>query len=291
LSSHKRNLFEVPFVALSMGRLVFVGLGLWDADDMSVRARRVLQEADEVVAEFYTSHLFGTSLESLAEVLGRPLEVLPREGVESGRDAILARCDGDRTVAFVTAGDALTATTHQDLRLAAIDAGLEVEIVHGVSIKTAAPGLLGLSDYKFGRTTTMVFPEPRFFPESPLDVVLENRDRGLHTLVLLDIRADEGRYMSAAEGARVLLETLKRRSDRGEGVAPERFGPESMVCVVARAGSPEPLLAAGPLRALATGDHGPPLHCLVVPGRLSDEEATVLARTTGFDGNEGTADA
>lgn len=270
-----------PASGLAMGRLVFVGLGLWDAEDMTVRARRVLQEADDVVAEFYTSHLFGTDLQSLAAAVGRPFEVLPREGVETGRDALLARCQGDRTVAFVTAGDALTATTHQDLRLAAIERGIDVAIVHGVSIKTAASGLLGLSDYKFGRTTTLVFPEERFFPESPLDVIAENRARGLHTLVLLDIRADEGRYMTADEGARTLLQILARRAERDEAVDPEVVSPLTGICVVGRAGSPAPRLWGGNLEEASEMDFGPPLHCLVVPGALTDEEAAVVSRTTG----------
>lgn len=263
-----------------MGRLVFVGLGLWDEKDMTVRARETLAEADHVVAEFYTSRLFGAENIDLAKAIGRPFEILSREGVEAEHE-ILKHCEAGETVAFVTAGDALTATTHQVLRVSALKGGHEVAVVHGVSIKTAATGLLGLSDYKFGRTTTLVFPEERFFPESPLDVVLENRARGLHTLVLLDIRSEEQRYMTAAEGCASLVEILRRRADRGEAVEPAAFSTDTPVCVVARAGSPEPVVEAGPLLAMANKDQGGPLHCLVVPGRLTDEEAEVLTAVTG----------
>lgn len=263
-----------------MGRLVFVGLGLWDQDDMTVRARRVLEEADEVVAEFYTSHLFGCDLKDLAKAINRPFEVLARDGVESGEAAILAKAESG-TVAFVTAGDALTATTHQGLRLAAMERGIEVEVVHGVSIKTAASGLLGLSDYKFGRTTTLVFPEPNFFPTSPLEVILENRARGLHTLVLLDIRAEEKRYMSASEGAKVLARLV---SDRlaDDPRAAELIAPDMPLCAIARAGSPSPLITAASLDAMDSMEFGAPLHCLVVPGRMTEDEAAILSATTGF---------
>lgn len=264
-----------------MGRLVFVGLGLWDQDDMTVRARNVLEQADHVYAEFYTSRLFGCDTVAVAKAIGRAFEILPRAGVEEGEGEILSRLEGDKTVAFMTAGDALTATTHQALRLSALQAGHTVEVVHGVSIKTAASGLLGLSDYKFGRTTTLVFPEERYFPESPLDVILENRARGLHTLVLLDIRSEELRYMTGKEGAEVLLETLRRRAARDEAADPRLFSPDTPVCAVARAGSPTPRLFAGPLHVLADEDLGGPLHCLVVPGRLTEEEAETVTALTG----------
>ncbi len=269
-------------MAPGTGRVVFVGLGLWDARDMSLRARELVREADEVVAEFYTARLMGTDMEELASVVGRSFTVLDREGVESGADALLDRVAG-RTLVFMTAGDALTATTHQDLRRRALERGFRVEVVHGASIKTAVPGLLGLSDYKFGRTTTLVLPRPGFFPESPLDVIVANREAGLHTLVLLDIDAENDRFMTASRGAEVLLELLRRRKERGEGVDEKALSPGTRACVVARAGSRDPLLVAGPLEMLARGDHGVPLHTLVVPGSLSEEEAEMVSRITGHE--------
>jgi diphthine synthase len=270
----------------SKGRIVFVGLGLWDERDLSLRAREMVREADEVVAEFYTSRLMGTDPERLAASLGRSFTVLSREEVESGQEGLLDRADG-RTLVFMTGGDALTATTHQELRRGALERGYRVDVVHAASIKTAVPGLLGLSDYRFSRTTTLVTPSPSFFPESPLDVILANRSVGLHTLVLLDIDAERGHFMTASEGAAVLAETLRRREARDEAVDPDLLGLDTPVCVVARAGSSRPHLAGGPLREVAQGDFGPPLHCLVVPGRLSDEEALMVSRVTGHAFPEG----
>src|SRR5581483_12435745 len=106
-------------------------------------------------------------------------------------------------------------------------------VIHGASIATAAAGLLGLMSYKFGRATTLVFPEGSYFPTSPYDVIRDNRARGLHTLTLLDLRAHESRFMHADEGAALLLRMEK---ERGEGV----LSPESVAFAIARAGSPEP---------------------------------------------------
>ncbi len=38
-----------------MGELVFVGLGLYDENDISLRGLEEIREADAVFAEFYTS--------------------------------------------------------------------------------------------------------------------------------------------------------------------------------------------------------------------------------------------
>jgi diphthine synthase len=128
--------------------------------------------------------------------------------------------------------------------------------------------------YKFGRATTIVFPDGTYFPTSPYDVLRDNRARGLHTLTLLDLRAAEGRYMTASEGAALLL---RMERERGEGV----FTPESIVYAIARAGSPEPGVFRGTLAALAETDFGAPLHTLVVPGKLhfvEEEAVEALAR-------------
>src|SRR5206468_2271352 len=93
-------------------------------------------------------------------------------------------------VAFLVGGDPMAATTHVDLRLRAASAGIPTRIVHGASILTAAAGVLGLQIYKFGRTTTIPFPSEGFGPTSPLEVILQNRSAGLHSLVLLDLRED-----------------------------------------------------------------------------------------------------
>lgn len=249
-----------------MGSLTFVGLGLWDEKDVSLRGVEACREADVVLAEWYTAFLAGSSHERLEATLGKPVRILPREDVESG-EAILKEAR-ERNVAFLTAGDAMTATTHLDLRLRAHREGIATRVVHAASIATAASGLLGLQHYKFGRATTITFPQGSWFPTSPYDVIKENYQRKLHTLCLLDIRASENRYMTAAEGAKLLM---RMEEERGENV----IEPYTLVCAVARAGSPQPRVVCGTLWEMAEADLGGPLHVLVLPGELhfAEEEA------------------
>ena len=245
--------------------LHLIGLGLHDATDVTVKGLERIRRADVVYAEFYTAILTGTTHDELERFLGRPVQVLDRLGVEKGgRDLVdEARV---KEVALLTAGDPLTATTHTDLIVRAREAKVAVRVVHGPSIYSAAPGLLGLQHYKFGRTTTLVRPEPKWFPTSPFDAVSENQGRGLHTLVLLDIKADEGYFMTANEGLDLLVALAKRTGN-------DWFGPASQVGVVARAGSDGGRVVTGSVADLLTEDFGKPLHCLVVPGPLHDVEA------------------
>jgi diphthine synthase len=253
--------------------LTFIGLGLWDERDVSVRGLEAVRAADVVYAEWYTAHLGGASPEKLVAFYGRPIRFLSRDPLEKG-DAILEEARA-KDVVLLAVGDSMTATTHVDLRVRAEQMGVTTRVVHGASIATAVAGLLGLMSYKFGRATTVVFPDGSYFPTSPYDVLKANRERGLHTLTLLDLRAAEDRYMTAPEGAALLLRMEK---ERGEGV----FTEDSEVYAIARAGSPEPVVVRGRLKEMAAADLGPPLHTLVVPGNLhfvEEEAVRVLART------------
>jgi diphthine synthase len=256
------------------GRLVFVGMGLHDDHDISERGLEEIKAADVVFAESYTSMLSPGSLDKLAARSGKEIELLDRAAVEDG-SRILSE-SGSKKVAFLVAGDPMSATTHVDLRLRATKAGIETVVVHNASVFAAVPGLLGLQHYKFGRTTTLPFPQEGYSPTSPYDVISENLSRGLHTLVLLDIDAENSRYMTVGEGLHLLLD-MERRQAKG------LLSDGTLVCAVARAGSPDCVLRAGAVKELATMDFGPPLHSIVVPGRLHFVEEDALEAFAGWN--------
>jgi len=255
-------------------RLALVGLGLGPSG-MPMRGLELALRADAVFLESYTA-LPPEPPERLASLLGRPVEPLGRADVEDGRRLLEAARRG--LCVLLVPGDPLSATTHVSLRRQAAAAHVTCEVVPAASILTAAPGAAGLSHYKFGRTTTLVLPRPGFAPESPFDALAANLRVGLHTLVLLDLSDDPAlggaptapRCMTATEGLRWLLDVAARRA------APE-FGPDTPTVVVARAGAPDQDVVAGTAGQLAALDFGPPMHTLLVPGRLSDEERDALA--------------
>jgi diphthine synthase len=243
--------------------LTFVGLGLYDERSVTVEGRDAVRSADRVFAEFYTSRLVGTTVEGLADHHGVDVEVRDRAGVERDPAPILdAAADGD--AAFLTAGDPMAATTHVDLRLRAADRDIETRLVHGPTIGSAAAGLCGLQNYRFGKAVTLPFPRSHGadgVPPSVVESVEANRERGLHTLVYLDIRAEEGDYMTGDVAADLLASGWR----------------DALGVVVARAGSPDPVVAADRLSALADRTFGDPLHVLVLPGEVHHVEAEALA--------------
>ncbi len=254
-----------------MGELAFVGLGLFDEKDITLKGLEAAREADVVFAEFYTSSLRGTTLETLQLLVGKPIRVLSRKDLEQGTEVIDAARRGP--VVLLVPGDPMAATTHVELRLRARDAGIPVRIVHGPSIVSAAASLLGLQSYKFGRATTVPFADDRFRPASPLEVIAENRTRGLHTLVLLDLK-EGGEYLDPREALRYLLDLAREQKSTA-------FGDDTLVCVLSQVGSPEPRILTGRAGGLITRDLGKPLHCIVVPGELHFLEKEALIKLAG----------
>jgi diphthine synthase len=248
--------------------LTFVGLGLYDERSITVEGKEALQTADQVFAEFYTSKLVGADLQRLEYYHDVSFEILDRAAVEQDPEAVLEAAESE-DVAFVTAGDTMISTTHVDLRLRAHERGVRTRIVHGTTAQTAASSLTGLQNYRFGKATTLPFPDAHGggdVPESVVETIEDNRKRNLHTLVYLDIKVDdphwegEQEFMHAGDAAALLSET---------------FG-DHLGVVVARAGSANPVVEADRIDNLAEMDFGRPLHLLIVPGELHDMERDAL---------------
>ena len=254
-----------------MGELIFAGLGLSGTDGMTVSALNALRTCDVIYAEFYTSTLIGTSLDDLGSVLGKKIAALDRAQVEE--DDVIIETAKSQRVGFITAGDTMSATTHVDLLIQAKDAGIRTELHHGVSIFSACPSAFGLQPYKFGRTVTLPFIENGYHPRSPYDHIVMNKKIGLHSMILLDIRAPD-RYMTAHEAIQWLLEAERKW---GGGL----IGNDTLICVASNIGSPKERLTAGYADKLLKKDLGTPLFTLVIPGELHFMESHALVRLAG----------
>ena len=252
--------------------LYFIGLGLYSEDDISFKGFKALQSVDCIYAEFYTAQLMGGNIDNLIQKVDVPFVTLKREDVED-RNVVIEEAK-DKDIAFIVAGDPLMATTHTELYVEAMNKGIDTQIIHGSSIFSAAPGLSGLQAYKFGKTTTVPFPDENFFPHSPYDAIKANKDMGLHTLVLLDIQAHNDRFMKINEA----IDYLSRiESERNENI----FSDDTIVIGIARAGSPKPIVQGGTVKEVLEFDFGGPLHCMIVPGDLHFVEAEALIALAG----------
>ncbi|AIF69721.1 diphthine synthase [Palaeococcus pacificus DY20341] len=248
--------------------IYFIGLGLYDEKDITLKGLEIARKCDLVFAEFYTSLLAGTTIEKIQEQLGKPITLLNREDVELNFERIVLKEAKDKDVAFLTAGDPMVATTHSDLRIRAKQMGIESYIIHAPSIYSAI-AVTGLHIYKFGKSATVAYPEKNWFPTSHYDVIRENKEHNLHTLLFLDIKADQGRYMTANEAMEILLQVEEMKKQNV-------FTQDTLVVVLARAGSLSPTLKAGYVKDMIKEDFGKQPHIMIVPGKLHIVEAEYL---------------
>jgi diphthine synthase len=250
-----------------LGGLSFIGLGLHDEEDMSLKAVKEAKDCDIVYAEYYTSIHDSCNSAKLEKLIGKRVEVINRQDVEE-RDIVLANAR-TKKVGFLVPGDPMTATTHVDLRIRAEKDGIRTTLIHGTSIQSAVSGLLGLQSYKFGRSTTIPVKEKGYEPKSPYEVIKKNLELGLHTLVLLDIIPSDGRTMTANEAMDYLLETEQKFKE-------EVLDDDTIICIVADAGSSSPFVKADSIRNLKEERIEHRRQTIVVLGKLHFMEAEAL---------------
>lgn len=164
--------------------LLLIGMGPGRLSAMSLEAVEAAKAADVRRYEAYTALWPQSELDALEAAVGS-IEKVMRPEVE--QPDVLFELARTSLVALLVVGDPLQATTHVDLQLQAAEAGIECRVFHGVSITTLVTGAVGLSNYKFGRQTTLTYPYGGWVATSPLEVIAVNMHQNLHTLALLDL--------------------------------------------------------------------------------------------------------
>ena len=245
--------------------LYFIGIGLNDEKDITIKGLEAVKNCEHIYLEYYTSILH-TSIENLEKLYGKKIIIADRELVEKKADEILDKAKKEN-VAFLVIGDIFGATTHTDLLLRAKEKKIKCEFIHNASILNAV-GVVGLELYKYGKTTSIPFPTESFQPETPYDVLKMNKSIGLHTLILLDLRPQEKRFMSVNDAISYMLKIESKRK--------ENIFTEKTMCVgCARIGG-NFKIKYGTAKQLLKADFGPALHCLIVPGNLHFIEEDAL---------------
>ncbi|MCX6775269.1 MAG: diphthine synthase [Candidatus Micrarchaeota archaeon] len=243
--------------------LVFVGMGIWNEKDVSIRGLEELKNCDVVFAEQYTGRMQEGSLDRLEALIGKKIIILLREEVEEEKRILNEAVS--KKVALLVPGDPMISTTHISLKLSAEKMGVETKVVHSSSIITAAIGECGLQVYKLGKPCTLAIWSKGYEPTSSYDVIVDNMERGLHSVVFLDLK---GRCMEASEAIEQLLSTNKSRQ-RLKGLS---------AVVLSRVGSKEQKITYGKADALLKANLGKAPFILVIPGKLHFVEEEALQR-------------
>ncbi len=235
---------------------LLVGLGPRPPGSIQLEALEALKGADLVYLETYTN--LGYSIKSFSEFLGRPVIPAPRTTVES--DTLLAQASL-QTVALCVIGDIFTATTHSTIYLECMERNIPYRLFPNAGIMNTI-ALAGLELYQYGETVSVPYPLESFVPTRYIDKIQANHERGLHTLCLLDIKADEGRYMTIPEALNLIAPHFDVRLAIG----------------VARLMAPDMLIKAGTPFELSTTEWGLQPHALIIPGKLNAVEEEFIAR-------------
>jgi len=256
-----------------LGEIVFVGLGLHDEMGISLHGLEEVKTADTAFIELYTSFMPNFSIKRFQERSGKKINVVSRRELEEKNGEIILKAAENGKTVLLVPGDPLIATTHVALRIEAKRRGIKTRIVHGASIISAVMGLSGLHNYKFGKSVTIPFPDETF-SETPYDVIAQNRKLGLHTLCLLDIKAEEKRCLSICESLNSLLKIEEKRK---KGIVTTN----TLVVGIARAGSNNPMVKADSVKKLLDYDFGEPPYSIIFPGKLHFMEAEALVVLAG----------
>ena len=274
--------------------LILIGMGPGTITAMTKEAISAAKSADFRRYEAYTALWPDDELAELEQIIG-PIEKIMRPEVENPKEILsLAK---DHIVAVLVVGDPLQATTHVDLQLQASEMGISCEVVHGISITNLVTGAIGLSNYKFGRQTTLTYPYSGWIATSPLEVIAVNRVMGLHTLALLDLDptgAGTGLQLpmqpkDAVESLNAMAEKLSNESEyMPTDTVFERLKKESVadicseisaikVVLCSDMGTDQQSIIATTVGSLAQ-EKGGRMNCLVFPASTSDVEEKALVR-------------
>ena len=275
--------------------LILIGMGPGKFSSMTIEAKQAAKLCDTLRYEAYTALWPQDELDLLEAECGEITKVM-RPEIETPE--LLLEMAKNSLVGLLVVGDPLQATTHVDLQLQAAEAGIECITFHGISITTIVTGALGLSNYKFGRQTTLTYPYGGWVATSPLEVIAMNMSLGQHTLALLDLDptgAGTGQQKpmmpaDAVQSVVSMIDKLKNNFDDLLNDSPyDVFKIESLrtilniplndfrVVLCSDMGTPSQNIVSTNLEALSQINGGS-MNCLVFLGNMSDVEEKALLR-------------
>ena len=275
--------------------LILIGMGPGKFSTMTIEAIQAAKQCDSLRYEAYTALWPQDELDLLEAECGEITKVM-RPEIESPE--LLFELAKNSLVGLLVVGDPLQATTHVDLQLQAAEAGIECITFHGISITTIVTGALGLSNYKFGRQTTLTYPYGGWVATSPLEVLAQNYHLNLHTLALLDLDptgagTGDQRPMKPADAVDSLTMMFMKLKDSAEEIqgnnALENMRIEAckqylempieqrIVVLCSDMGCSNEQIITTTVGQLSQHQGGR-LNCLVFPSNMSDVEEAALLR-------------
>ena len=260
--------------------LWLIGLGPGNLEYMSKYANDVANACSKRYLEGYTAILPPNQEEKLETIIGE-WERIMRPDVENP-DTLL-KLAKEIPVALLVVGDPMQATTHIDLESRCDEMGINFNVIPGITATALAVSLSGLQSYRFGRQVTIPFSYGDYLPYSPLEMICNNYENNLHTLVLLDLDPtgmglDKPSPMAPSEAVSLLKKMAKKMLQESKDL--KRLNTavnEWDGILLTDISMKNQKVSAGNLYQLSKLKEGW-IHCMIIPASMTQNELEAFQR-------------
>ena len=245
--------------------LWFVGLGISGTKSIPIEVVKIIQDADIVYLEIFTSPISQMYEEEIKNMVNGSFKIAKRWLVEDGQEILKA--SKSSTVVLLSYGDPYMATTHIELRTRAELENIETKTVHSASIITSMIGEAGLQFYKVGRVVTIMNEKKSTI--TPYTAINKNLTQGLHSVILLEYNHDKKYFLDPKNAISNLLDIEKEQKK-------SILSDDTFAIIASRIGFETQKIISGKFSNLLKVDFGEPPHSIIIPGKLHFTESDAI---------------
>nr|AIE98371.1 diphthine synthase (DPH5) [uncultured marine thaumarchaeote KM3_05_G02]AIF06703.1 Diphthine synthase (DPH5) [uncultured marine thaumarchaeote KM3_195_B03] len=245
--------------------LWFVGLGISGTQSIPIEVVKIIQKADFVYLESFTSPIYKQQEEEIKNMVNGSFKIAKRWLVEDGQEILKA--SKSSTVVLLSYGDPYVATTHIELRTRAKLEKIETNTIHSASAITSMIGEAGLQFYKVGRIVTIMNEKKSII--TPYTAIFKNLIQGLHSVILLEYNQDENYFLDPKDAISSLLDVEKEQKRNV-------VNNDTFAIVASRIGFETQKITSGKFSNLLKVDFGELPHSIIITGKLHFTESDAI---------------
>ena len=245
--------------------LWFVGLGISGTRSIPIEVVKIIQEADFVYLEAFTSPISKQHEDEIKNMVNGSFKIAKRWLVEDGQEILKA--SKSSTVVLLSYGDPYIATTHIELRTRAKLEKIETNTIHSASAITSMIGEAGLQFYKIGRIVTIMNEKKSVI--TPYTSIFKNLIQGLHSVILLEYNQDENYFLDPKDAISSLMDVEKEQKRNV-------VNNDTFAIVASRIGFKTQKITSGKFSNLLKVDFGEPPHSIIITGKLHFTESDAI---------------
>ena len=245
--------------------LWFVGLGISGTRSIPIEVVKIIQKADFVYLESFTSPIYKQQEEEIKNIVSGSFKIAKRWLVEDGQEILKA--SKSSTVVLLSYGDPYVATTHIELRTRAKLEKIETNTIHSASAITSMIGEAGLQFYKVGRIVTIMNEKKSII--TPYTSIFKNLIQGLHSVILLEYNQDENYFLDPKDAISSLMDVEKEQKRNV-------VNNDTFAIVASRIGFKTQKITSGKFSNLLKVDFGEPPHSIIITGKLHFTESDAI---------------